>query len=302
MATHWTDRRAAQTAIGHALQDLGWRLYGYSADASDAMTDYWAPATWGGVATKGNAVALVDTYGHMQPSAGTDVTENKPRAIGPCEECGGTGRDPSGWTLAAARAEPVKYNTDPRIRAKGTYSLMPQVVSPIPFGDDGFLKCRAHCREGVKYTYDTVVVDHTPAHSGLPEGARWAVEINGRRVAYGASVNIAKCANGQYDKPRNEAAAAVAARIDNATHIKVDVPDGAPSAPAVTQATVSENDAKDGIEIRFPSKPAPEVLSALKAAGWRWSRFSACWYAKRTERAKAFAQQLVGGQAPQAVS
>lgn len=61
--------------------------------------------------------------------------------------------------------------------------------------------------------------------------------------------------------------------------------------------TVSENEEKDGIEIRFAEKPATEVLTRLKDAGFRWSRFSACWYHKRTESARAFVQQLVGGAA-----
>lgn len=65
------------------------------------------------------------------------------------------------------------------------------------------------------------------------------------------------------------------------------------SAPVSSDAvTVTENDKKDGIEIRFPSKPAPEVLENLKANGWRWSRFSQCWYARRTDRARQFAASL----------
>lgn len=58
--------------------------------------------------------------------------------------------------------------------------------------------------------------------------------------------------------------------------------------------TVTENDEKNGIEIRFPSKPSAEVLDSLKANGWRWSRFSGCWYAMRTDRARKFAESLTG--------
>lgn len=61
--------------------------------------------------------------------------------------------------------------------------------------------------------------------------------------------------------------------------------------------TISENEEKDGIEIRFAKKPASDVLDRMKSNGWRWSRFGACWYAKRTERARVFAQQLAGGAA-----
>jgi hypothetical protein len=65
-----------------------------------------------------------------------------------------------------------------------------------------------------------------------------------------------------------------------------------PGAVPISNVTISENEEKDGIEIRFPSKPPAEVLDRLKANGWRWSRFSACWYAKRTERTRQFAASL----------
>ncbi len=57
---------------------------------------------------------------------------------------------------------------------------------------------------------------------------------------------------------------------------------------------VSQNEEKDGVEIRFADKPAPAVLDRLKAAGWRWSRFSKVWWHKRTPAALAFAASLAG--------
>jgi phospholipid N-methyltransferase len=62
----------------------------------------------------------------------------------------------------------------------------------------------------------------------------------------------------------------------------------------VEDVTVSENDEKNGIEIRFPSKPSAAVLDSLKAQGWRWSRFSSCWYTRRTDAARQFAASLSG--------
>jgi len=58
--------------------------------------------------------------------------------------------------------------------------------------------------------------------------------------------------------------------------------------------SLSENAPKDGYELRFPEKPAEEILTALKQHGWRWSRFSHCWYAKRSPISKAFAETIVG--------
>lgn len=66
----------------------------------------------------------------------------------------------------------------------------------------------------------------------------------------------------------------------------------APETASVTNVTISENEEKDGLEIRFPAKPSAEVLDALKANGWRWSRFSSCWYARRSDKARQFAASL----------
>lgn len=68
------------------------------------------------------------------------------------------------------------------------------------------------------------------------------------------------------------------------------------SAPGVT---LSENEEKDGLEIRFDSKPPAKVLEYLKAHGWRWSRFSGCWYIKRSEHARNVAQVVVEGRVEQ---
>lgn len=32
------------------------------------------------------------------------------------------------------------------------------------------------------------------------------------------------------------------------------------------------------VEVVFPSKPADDIRAELKAAGFRWSKFSSCWY------------------------
>lgn len=49
-------------------------------------------------------------------------------------------------------------------------------------------------------------------------------------------------------------------------------------------AAIRHNAEKGGIEIRFDAKPAEDVLNRLKGAGWRWSRFSKCWYTKASPR------------------
>lgn len=63
------------------------------------------------------------------------------------------------------------------------------------------------------------------------------------------------------------------------------------SAP-VYGVTVSINTEKQGVEIRFPSKPAQTVIDSLKANGWRWSRFNSCWYNKANDTNLIFANSL----------
>lgn len=50
--------------IAHKLMTMeGWKVYGYSPDQSDIMSDYYCPAHWGGVATKNGYTLCVDVYG-----------------------------------------------------------------------------------------------------------------------------------------------------------------------------------------------------------------------------------------------
>lgn len=54
------------------------------------------------------------------------------------------------------------------------------------------------------------------------------------------------------------------------------------------------NQEKSGIELYFVGKPASTILDDLKRNGWRWARFNKCWYARDTERARAFASKYTG--------
>lgn len=64
-------------------------------------------------------------------------------------------------------------------------------------------------------------------------------------------------------------------------------------------ATYTLNTAKNGVEIRFDSKPAADVLEAIKAAGYRWSRVQHLWWARQTEKTLAVAKQLATQGEPQ---
>lgn len=50
--------------IAHKLMNMdGWKVYGYHADESDSMTDYYSPAYWNGVAEKNGYILCVNVYG-----------------------------------------------------------------------------------------------------------------------------------------------------------------------------------------------------------------------------------------------
>lgn len=57
---------------------------------------------------------------------------------------------------------------------------------------------------------------------------------------------------------------------------------------------MTENEERDGVELRFDSKPDANTLATLKANGWRWAMRSRCWYARRNEETLAFARSLAG--------
>lgn len=65
-------------AMYHALQKKeGWKLYGYKADESDMMTDYYSPASWGGIGVKNGYILCVNVYGEEKERIIKRYTETK---------------------------------------------------------------------------------------------------------------------------------------------------------------------------------------------------------------------------------
>lgn len=60
-------------------------------------------------------------------------------------------------------------------------------------------------------------------------------------------------------------------------------------------ATYTLNAEKNGVEIRFDSKPAAAILETIKAAGYRWSRARRIWWAKQSPKAMETAQAVAEG-------
>ena len=59
--SNYYEKRNAKVNIAHELMNNGWKVFGYKADESDSMTDYYSPANWDGIATKNGFTLVVDT-------------------------------------------------------------------------------------------------------------------------------------------------------------------------------------------------------------------------------------------------
>lgn len=55
------------------------------------------------------------------------------------------------------------------------------------------------------------------------------------------------------------------------------------------------NEAHNGIEITFSSRPEADTLATLKTNGFRWHRGGGYWYAKQTPERLALAEQIANG-------
>lgn len=66
--------------------------------------------------------------------------------------------------------------------------------------------------------------------------------------------------------------------------------------PPRNDIIVTENEARDGVEVKFKSKPDISTLIKLKGAGFRWSKFQGLWYARRTPKTLEVTNGLKGGE------
>lgn len=314
MGTHWTEKRTAKAILGAELAGRGWTIHGYKADESDAMTDYYAPADWDGLAEKGDVVLVVDMY-EAHPD-GYQPTKHVPQVSGPCPRCLGLKADPEGWTYQAALDDPRTWN---KVSApEGTYSLMPDVVSPLhffgcgPMGDSSSYDAEDHGRErcrrcqGSGVTYGPAKEEpkgpRWPAHMASPKGVLWHIEKGGKIVKRGHKLyHIAREEYNRHE-PEDQAGETVCTQCGKEGHAYdirrercpkktpklqalLDEIDRAaagepvpPPAGPVADLEVSPGLRPGYVEIRFQSKPDEAIRDALKAAGFRWARQNACWY------------------------
>jgi len=69
----------------------------------------------------------------------------------------------------------------------------------------------------------------------------------------------------------------------------------------MTQVNIVLNPELNGVELYFDGKPVKQIITDLKANGFRFSSFKTCWYAKQNEKTLKFAQELTGINAEQQI-
>lgn len=298
--SNYFQERDAQLFVAHKLADKGWKLYGYRADESDSQTDYYSPASWKGIAThqdKPGVVICVSVSTYDATDSGKPIMKSKVAKQTPCESCNGTGVDSTfPWTLETARQNPEKFHDEyDAYRGDNGRMMIRTVVSPLFFAEDGRIKCQKCQGAGMFCSYEDVQVDTWPVFQATPKGLFWHVEKAGKIVAKGRGKAICAHAHSSFrDEDAKAKGLAVVQEILDATeprHVGAKAADYQ-ERPACTEFTIRRNEDKNGLELIFPAKPAQEILDKVKAAGFRWSRFSACWYTRYSSEAVAFAESL----------
>lgn len=142
------------------------------------------------------------------------------------------------------------------------------------FGGAKYTHCQRRMSEATEAVLYVGIANDAPA--AWDERSRIFRIFQDTDFPVGATVTGIEDGKIAYDAPKPAASAC-----------PVPTPQGV--APA---AEVTENAEKNGVEIRFPAIPPEEVRTALKANGWRWSRFAKCWYSRASDEARAFAREI----------
>ena len=293
--------REAATARGKALLDAkrpAWAKAVIVAsrveDKSDLMTDYhgstahdtviiaWSKHTRDLFAEMRKAAATFPETAHMGP--GCDIYRARVVLVDDVNSNGGAyyAGNESHWhheLYGEGRSDPRQFSTEAEARAFVEGSPEPE---PITFQVSG------GGSQVVNFAWDISreSVEHREKYSMghgfyLKAGCRnWdGWEVSKQGLGYGYEELCCIAGNGGYKVPEKGARKA---------------PGSTPETPAQPGATVTENEEKNGVELRFPSKPGESIRADLKAHGWRWSRFGKCWYKRRTPEALAYAHEIAG--------
>ncbi|MGM7720539.1 hypothetical protein [Metabacillus sp. Hm71] len=131
------------------LVERGWKCYGYKADQSDMMTDYWSPARWEGIAEKDGYILLVDAYSTSY--SGYKVTKQ-------------------GFTVDHAKIEKLKATINDSAASQNEKETSQKII-------DNMMK---------KQKESTIIIEEYPTFKNAnPKGCNWHIEKDGNIIAKG---------------------------------------------------------------------------------------------------------------------
>jgi hypothetical protein len=143
------DNKESVANIYVGLVERGWKCYGYKADESDSMTDYWSPARWEGIAEKNGFVLLVDVYGTSQS---------------------GYKKTKQGYTPDYEKISKLKATINDKASSENEKESSQKII-------DSMLN---------KQKESTNIIEEYPTFSqGNPKGCNWHIEKDGNIIAKG---------------------------------------------------------------------------------------------------------------------
>ena len=162
MSTYY-DYRDVGVMIAHKLMSMeGWKVYGYHADESDMMTDYWSPAYWNGVAEKNGYIFCFNVYG---ASKGEEIRKY----------------NYDGFTYDNNIMEKITKLERMTIANGASESEEASAKASIA-------RLQKKAEESNENKNKYIVVGHIPAHMEHPPKMNWHIEKDGIIIAKGNGV------------------------------------------------------------------------------------------------------------------
>ena len=162
MSTYY-DYQEVGVMIAHKLMAIeGWTVYGYHADESDSMTDYYSPAYWNGVAEKNGYVFCFNVYG---ASKGEEIRKY----------------NYDGFTYDRSITE--KISKLERMTVENGASEAEEASAKASIA-----RLQKKAEESNENKNKYVVIGHIPAHMEHPPKMNWHIEKDGLIIAKGNGV------------------------------------------------------------------------------------------------------------------
>lgn len=162
MSTYY-DYREVGVMIAHKLMKMdGWKVYGYHADESDSMTDYYSPASWGGVAEKNGYVFCFNVYGKAEA---TEIRKY----------------NYSGFTYDRSIAEKIEKLQQMTVERGASEAEAESALKMIA-------RLQKKAEESNENKNKYIVTGVIPAHMEHPPKMNWHIEKDGLIIAKGNGV------------------------------------------------------------------------------------------------------------------